>query len=340
MQPARPRRSCNCARLSRRRSTSINARANRFDWRKPYRAGQSVKWNSHFARCVRLSQSTILRTQTQSCAASVLCGLLATGIHLLPAQARPWTLLFAPKPPPYPDKVARPLVTAQAQKISDDLNRYIEDWMDGKVAARIPDALVPQGNDFGAFKTFTLVRPDQITPAQQWAVRPRSRRSISSEVRRPVSRSALHLFGGADAGALWLARRDGRRVSPRALFRYSSRRPRSRPTSTNWAPEGVPEVPLLDADIEPLPGQFQSVFAVGADRQASATVRLARELRFEKSAIRLCLESRRVHAALLSRAGQLARGGRDFLSGAGRQRKRLAPPLRHRQHLGALLRAR
>ena len=103
---------------------------------------------------------------------ALLCGVLLTGAHLLPAQARPWTLLFAPKPPPYPDKVARPLVTAQAQQISDRLNRYIESWMDGKAPARIPNELVPQGNDFTAFKTFTLVRPDQISPAQQWVVRP------------------------------------------------------------------------------------------------------------------------------------------------------------------------
>ena len=194
---------------------------------------------------------------------AALCGLALTGAQLLPAQARPWTLLFAPKPPPYPDKVARPLVTAQAQKISDDLERYIEDWMDGKVAARIPDQLVPQGNDFSAFKTFTLVRPDQIAPAQQWVVRRAHGIDFENVIGQFPDPHCTYLY-------LPLLAPFGSRVVmegefPHARFFNIQPTPSFSPENYKLGAGGVPEVPLLDADMEPLPGNVNP-FRVGADR--------------------------------------------------------------------------
>lgn len=91
---------------------------------------------------------------------------VAAALPLLPAQARPWTLFLAPKPPKYPDPVPRAEVTRQAQLISDRLENHIKAWMDGKASARIPKELIPQGNDFANFSTFTLVRPEE-----QWVTR-------------------------------------------------------------------------------------------------------------------------------------------------------------------------
>ena len=196
---------------------------------------------------------------------AVLCGVLVAGARLLPAQARPWTLLLAPKPPAYPDKVARPLVTAQAEQISDGLERYVEDWMDGRVSARIPDNLVPQGNDFTAFKTFTLVRPEQVTPDQQWVVRPA----------QPIRFDAiLGQFPDPHCTYLYLPflAPFGSRVVMEGEFPHSrffsiQPTPAFAPDFYKLGAGGVPEVPLLDADIEPLPGHTNP-FRVGADRQA------------------------------------------------------------------------
>ncbi|RMD83329.1 MAG: hypothetical protein D6820_02475, partial [Lentisphaerae bacterium] len=59
-----------------------------------------------------------------------------------------------------------------AREWSQKLDRYIRDWMDGRVPAEIPAELIPevQRKD-PMYAHFRLVRPGEITPEQQWVTR-------------------------------------------------------------------------------------------------------------------------------------------------------------------------
>mgnify|MGYP000114957396 CR=1 FL=1 len=73
-----------------------------------------------------------------------------------------WCLAFVvgsragclPRPPAYPSADAPAALQAEAQRISDRLEAYVKDWLDGKVPAQIPPELIPAGVDPKRVKDF------------------------------------------------------------------------------------------------------------------------------------------------------------------------------------------
>ena len=196
-------------------------------------------------------------------------GLLATacavGVSaLVPAHARPWTLLLAPKPPKFPDQEPD-AVTAQARQISDRLERHIEAWLDGKASATIPDELIPGGVDRKLFRTFTLIRPDQVNSEEIWVKRPAQPINFDKILGQFPDPHCTYLV-------LPILAPFGSRIVMEGEFPHSrffniEATPPFAPTVIKNGAGGAPEVPILDADIEPLPGSVNP-FRVGADRGA------------------------------------------------------------------------
>jgi hypothetical protein len=177
------------------------------------------------------------------------------------------TAWFAPSPPAYPYPQDAAAIVEQAQCISNALESYIKAWLDGKVPAQIPDAFVPQGIDRQLIRGFSLVKPEAITAGQQWGVRPAG----------PVDFEKLkHSFPDPNVTYLLLLGMIvpfGHQVIvegefPHARFFDLQVTPSLDPRSYRYdGGIGVGEVPIVDADIEPLPGHTNP-FRVGADRNA------------------------------------------------------------------------
>lgn len=175
--------------------------------------------------------------------------------------------IYAPKPPPYPYFQDRQAVITDAQRISDQLEAYIKDWFDGKVPAELPARLIPSGVDTNVFKHFTLRRPEDVNPEKAWSAR----------VAEQIDLKALHGYF-PDPHATYL-------VLPTLFAPFGSKViiegefPHSRffdiQITPSFLPEayhcgyiGVGEVPIVDADIDPLPGNVNP-FRVGANRRAT-----------------------------------------------------------------------
>jgi hypothetical protein len=203
-----------------------------------------------------------------------LIALLALGLCLstpgLPglltqATARPSWL--APKPPAYPDFRNRDPVIQEAKQISDRLEAHIKAWLNGKAAAQLPPELIPKGVDTKEFKQFRLVKPEEITAEQQWAIRPAE----------PINLRATRGFF-PDPNATYVVLPTlfapfGSQVIvegefPHARFFDIQITPSFHPEAYRYRGFGVGEVPIVDADIESLPGHINP-FRVGANRNAT-----------------------------------------------------------------------
>lgn len=184
-----------------------------------------------------------------------------------PRSATPTPPWFAPKAPPFPNFTDRNAVINEARRISDRLEQYIKDWFDGRVPARIPNEILPQGYDNNDFQTFTLVRPENITARDQWAVREAEEINFAGlrgsfpdpHCTYGLLPTMLVPFGGKVIveGNFPYCRFFDLQISPSfhpEAYRYNGY-------------TGVGEVPIVDADIEPLPGS-QNPFRVGANRRA------------------------------------------------------------------------
>lgn len=187
-----------------------------------------------------------------------------TAPELLPLP--PGSQWFIPRPPKFPHgNSAR--ITEDAQEISRGLNDYIVAWSAGKVPAVLPNAFVPPGVNRADFRTFMLKRPTETSPEEQWAIRPA----------RPVDLSAAYgSFPDPNCTYLvvpaFFAPFGSKLVIegefPHARFMSIQVTPSFSPTTYHYdGGVGVGEVPIVDADIEPLPGHTNP-FRVGADRSA------------------------------------------------------------------------
>jgi hypothetical protein len=236
----------------------------------------------------------VLRVREHSAPFVFLCGVLAAAAfsplaqadatNTLPADVQPCVLppvpapvlaakspgtaWFAPSAPvyPYPDDPAR--ITAQAQCLSDAFATYIRAWLDGRVPAEVPDAFIPPGINRQTLRRFTLVVPENISAAEQWGVRPAG----------PIDFAHLkHSFPDPNVTYLlmpgmWVP--FGTRVVidgefPHSRFFDLQVTPSLDPRSYRYdGGIGVGEVPIVDADIEPLAGHINP-FRVGANRNAA-----------------------------------------------------------------------
>lgn len=185
-----------------------------------------------------------------------------------PSVARPaGTSSLLPPPPAYP-AVDHAAILAQARCLSDALERYIDAWLDGRAPAEIPDAFIPPGVNRKDYPRFRLVRADEIRPQEQWAIRP----AQAIDTRR-----ARGFFPDPNVSYLVLpaiAAPFGHRLVvegefPHARYMSLQMTPSFDPASYRYdGGVGVGEVPIVDADIEPLPGHVNP-FRVGAARDAS-----------------------------------------------------------------------
>jgi hypothetical protein len=173
-----------------------------------------------------------------------------------------------PEPPPaYPHYQDKNVALAQAREISDNLEAYIRAWLRGEVPAEIPDNLILKGTDFG-IKNYRLLKPEEVRAQEQWIIRQA----------QPIDRNALlGLYPDPHVTYLILGvfyAPFGTKVImegefPHARFFDVQVSPPLDPAVYYFDGKfGSPEVPIVDVDIEPLPGHANP-FLVGADRNAT-----------------------------------------------------------------------
>jgi hypothetical protein len=175
--------------------------------------------------------------------------------------------LILPKAPPYPFEPAS-RVNAEAQRISDGLSKHIENWLDGTGPAEIPAALIPRGADPIA-RNLRLVRAEDVRPEDQWVYRPATDEldpdNVGGLYPDPHCTYLIPTVFFLPFGAKVIVEGE----FPHARFFSIQVSPPFDPRYYYYGSSfGAPEVPIVDADIEPLPGNVNP-FKVGADRNAS-----------------------------------------------------------------------
>ncbi len=157
---------------------------------------------------------------------------------------------------------------AEARAISDRLEAYIRDWLAGRAPARLPEGLLPPSIDNPKTKDWTLMRPDQVVPEDQWGIR------YAHEI--PEDFSKLHFLGPdnhvtyletifiAPFGAELIVEGE----FPHARFMDFQILEPFDPRNSTTAGFGAPEVPIVDVDIDPDPGHVNP-FRAKADRNAT-----------------------------------------------------------------------
>ncbi len=178
------------------------------------------------------------------------------------------TSALVPALPDYP-YAERAALIAQAQCLSDALDRYITAWLDGRASAELPLELLPPGMLLKDFPRWRLQRPPDLQPERQWAIRPA----------RPIDpQQAAGFFPDPNVTYIVLPAMllpFGHRVVvegefPHARFFDLQVTPSFDPASYHYdGATGVGEVPIVDADIEPLPGHVNP-YRVDARRDAAA----------------------------------------------------------------------
>ncbi|MCS7264830.1 MAG: hypothetical protein NZ805_08365 [Armatimonadetes bacterium] len=159
----------------------------------------------------------------------------------------------------------------RVREISRSLHRYIRDWLDGKVPAQIPSSVLLDEPGLvrltNACDGWTLVKPEEVSPEEQWLVRP------AMEI--PEDFSELYYMGPdphctylvtffiAPFGAKLIVEGE----FPHCRFMNFQISPPFDPRFPAFGGAGVMEVPIVDADIEPEPGSVNP-FRVGANRMA------------------------------------------------------------------------
>ncbi len=207
---------------------------------------------------------SLFRRIAFSGAAFLLLSTACVGCWSVSADHIPF---LTPDPPAFPDFADRNAVIAEAQRQSDALEAHIRAWFDGKASADLPANLLPPGVDLTTLPKMTLVKADAIRPEEQWAIREAA----------PVNSQALHgSFPDPHCTYLvlpFLYAPFGTKVVlegefPHCRFFDIQVTPSFQPENIHYAGwAGVGEIPLVDVDIQPLPGHTNP-FRVGANRNA------------------------------------------------------------------------
>lgn len=177
----------------------------------------------------------------------------------------PGTAWFAPDVPLYPQpNVSDDRLVADAQALSQQLEDYIRAWLDDRADAVLPERVLPPGWHRRDYPSWRLIREGDVRPETQWPTRPAHQ----------IQREALH-GGFPDPNCTYMAAPlyapfgstlliEGE--FPRARFFDVQVTPGFDPRSYRYdGYGGVGEVPIVDADIEPLPGHTNP-FRPGAAR--------------------------------------------------------------------------
>ncbi|MCD4748306.1 MAG: hypothetical protein K8R59_02940, partial [Thermoanaerobaculales bacterium] len=158
----------------------------------------------------------------------------------------------------------------EAQEFSDALEQYILDWYHGEADARIPIDLLPPTVASAKSKDWTLKRPEDVDPQEQWYIYPaRSEPALdgfSGLIQNNAATNVTYLKALyiAPLGAQLLVEGDfphARFMSYQIVEPFDPRFP----VAANL---GVMEVPIVDVDIDPDDGHVNP-FRVGADRNTT-----------------------------------------------------------------------
>jgi hypothetical protein len=156
----------------------------------------------------------------------------------------------------------------QAKDLSDKLETYIKDWYYGRADSKIPGGLLPPSIDNEKTKDWVLVKPEDIKPEDQWYIFPAHKvdPTFKKLYQHSVDGNATYLrlvFISPFDSQLLI---DGDFPHSREMS-YHIIRPFD-PVFPGTGNTGVMEVPIIDVDIEPDPGNVNP-FRTGADRNAS-----------------------------------------------------------------------
>ncbi len=160
-------------------------------------------------------------------------------------------------------------INAAAWELSDELEDYIRQWLNGEVPAQLPEGLLPAYIDTSKTGDWTLVRPEEVTPEQQWLVIPSHAIDPDFEACYMLGTDAHVTYGKllfvAPIGCKLFVEGD----FPHArYFEYEILPPLDPEHPASGCMGETPEVPIVDADIEPDPGNTNP-YRVGADRTAA-----------------------------------------------------------------------
>jgi len=167
-----------------------------------------------------------------------------------------------PSTPPYPHKPAA-LIRQEADSMSQNLEAYIEGWLDGINPSEVPDSLIPPG--IIDADSFYLVHPDSVSWQDTWGYRPAKPVDLDSLYNGVPDPNATYYLLGPSLAPF------GSKVHLEGEF------PHCRFFSIQMSPSldgeqycqdryfGPTEVSIVDADIDPLPGHTNP-FRLGANR--------------------------------------------------------------------------
>ncbi len=156
---------------------------------------------------------------------------------------------------------------AEGQALSASLEAYIREWWAGRQPALLPDGLLPPSMDNEKTHSWTLLRPEEVDPREQWFLLPAH--DVAGDfcnayhVGSDEDVTYLRLFFVAPLGAELLVEGD----FPHARFLDYQVAPPFDPRHPYTGNIGTTEVSIVDVDIEPDPGH-SNPFRVGADRTA------------------------------------------------------------------------
>jgi hypothetical protein len=193
-------------------------------------------------------------------------GLLARYPPIAYVASPPGTAWFAPRLPAYPQPIPDERLINDARILSDALERHIRLWLAGQADAVLPQNVMPPGYNRRDYPVWRLMRPEDIVAEDQWPLRPAHpivRDSLVGSFPDPNCTYLVSLLY-APFGAKVVM--EGQ--FPHARFFDLQITPSFDPKSYHydgWA--GIGEVPIVDVDIEPLPGHVNP-FRVGARRDA------------------------------------------------------------------------
>lgn len=156
----------------------------------------------------------------------------------------------------------------KARQLSERLENYIRSWYYGDADAKLPDGLLPPSIDNEKNKDWTLLRPEEVNPEDQWMLIPA----------REIPDDFSALYGNSiDTHAtfsklVFVAPLDSQLLIegdfPHSRFMDYQITAPFNPKLPAGGNLGPMEVPIVDVDIKPDPGHTNP-FLTGANRNAT-----------------------------------------------------------------------
>lgn len=235
--------------------------------------GKKIEWNSGHGDC----QGTL----------TVVCGDIKKTASLkatLPKEISPdfWSHVYFPNPASQRELKAfcrqsesqrQKLYQKQieeAQVLSDKLETYIRGWLKGENPATLPLGFLPESIDNEKTHSWTLLKPEEANPQDQWYYYPaREEPALNNFQTLSKNNAATHI---TYLKTHFIAPFDSQLLTegdfPHARFMSYQISPPFDPEYPYGGNRGQMEVPIVDIDIEPDPGNVNP-FRTGENRNAT-----------------------------------------------------------------------